>query len=126
MAKVSKFIVWTPRVLSILFIIFLGLMSLDVFDENIGFWGAALGLFIHNIPAIILSIVLIISWKHEIVGGIIFILSGLLYILFAIIRAETWQIALLWILQISGIAFLIGILFLIGWRKKQQGKRIRL
>src|SRR3989344_1376326 len=79
MAKVNKFIFWTPRVLSILFIIFLALMSLDVLEGNYGFWRTILGLFMHNIPAIILLIVLIVSWKYEIIGGISFILAGILY-----------------------------------------------
>lgn len=119
MAKVNKFVFWAPRILAILFILFLAMFSLDIFEGNYGFWGRVLGLFMHNIPALILLIVLIISWKHEIVGGIAFILAGLLYIAFAITRAETWQMAFLWILQISGIAFLIGILFLAGWKQKK-------
>ena len=79
--KISKFVYWTPRILSIIFIFFLALMSLDVFEGNYGFWGTITGLFMHNIPAMILLIVLIISWKYEIVGGIAFILAGLLYII---------------------------------------------
>jgi hypothetical protein len=57
-------------------------MSLDVFDGDCGFWGTVLGLFMHNIPALILLAVLLISWRHErgIIGGSVFILAGLLYI----------------------------------------------
>lgn len=121
--KVNRFIYWTPRILSIIFILFLALMSLDIFDGNYTFWGTVLGLFMHNIPTLILLAVLIISWKREIVGGITFILVGLLYIFWIIEKAITtgfeWYY-LLWILQISGIAFLIGILFLVCWFKKRK------
>ena len=123
MAKVNKFIFWTPRVLSILFIIFLALMSLDVLEGNYGFWRTILGLFMHNIPAIILLIVLIVSWKYEIIGGISFILAGILYtsmILINIIKTGFDWYYLLWAMQISGIAFLIGFLFLINWEKKKK------
>ena len=123
MGKVSKFIYWTPRILSILFILFLMLFSLDVFEENLGFWETALGLFMHNIPALILAIVLWISWKREIVGGIGFILGGISYIvmiLVNIIRTGFEWYYLAWALQISGIAFLIGSLFIIGWLKKRK------
>jgi len=123
MAKVNKFIFWTPRVLSILFIIFLALMSLDVLEGNYGFWRTILGLFMHNIPAIILLIVLIVSWKYEIIGGISFILAGILYtsmILINIIKTGFEWYYLLWAMQISGIAFLIGFLFLINWEKKKK------
>ena len=120
--KVSKFIYWTPRILLIIFILFLALFSLDVFEGNYGFWGTIVGLFMHNIPAMILLIVLIISWQHEIVGGIGFILAGILYIamiLMNVIKAGFEWYYLLWALQISGIAFFTGIMFLVGWFKKK-------
>lgn len=121
--KISKFIYWTPRILSIIFIFFLALMSLDVFDMKLGFWGTVVGLLMHNIPVFILTAILIISWKYEIAGGIGFILGGILYITQLLITAvksgfEWYYIS--WAVQISGIAFFIGIMFLIGWRKKKK------
>jgi hypothetical protein len=122
MAKVNKFIFWVPRILAIIFILFLAMFSLDIFEGNFGFWGTIVGLFMHNIPSLILLIVLIISWKHEIVGAIAFILGGILYLAWVltnvILTGFEWYY-LAWALQISGIAFLIGILFLIGWKKKR-------
>ena len=121
--KVNNFIYWTPRILSLVFILFLMLFSLDVFSSELNFWQTALALLIHNIPALILLIILIISWKYEIVGGIGFILAGLSYIV--ILMTNQFEgYMLFWILQISGIAFLIGILFIISWfkKKKQRNK----
>src|SRR4030042_4075717 len=77
--KINKFIYWTPRILSIIFILFLAMFSLDIFEGNYGFWGTVVGLFMHNIPSLILLIILLVSWKHEIVGGIAFIMAGLFY-----------------------------------------------
>ena len=121
--KIGRFVYWTPRILSILFLIFLALMSLDIFDMKLGFWGTIIGLFMHNIPVFILTILLIISWKHEIVGGIAFILAGILYIAILLMNAvktgfEVYYLA--WAVQISGIAFFIGIMFLVGWFKKRK------
>lgn len=113
----SKFIYWTPRVLAILFILFLMLFSLDVFDAASGPREIALGLLIHNIPTLILLMALIISWKYEIVGGIAFILAGLLYIVF-MKTGNQFEWMILSFLMIAVPAFLIGILFLIGWRRK--------
>ena len=122
--KTSRFIYWTPRILSILFILFLALFSLDVFDLKLGFWPTILGLIIHNIPSLILLVVLVISWKHEIVGGIVFILAGLLYsclLIMRIIMSDPFEWYMLsWSLIIAGPAFLIGILFTIGWFKKKK------
>ena len=121
--KINNFVYWTPRILSIIFILFLFLMSLDIFEGDYGFWGTILGLFMHNIPSIMLLIVLIISWKHELVGGVAFSLAGVIYIpLLFIASIKTgfeWYYAL-WALQISGIAFFIGAMFLVGWLKKKK------
>lgn len=85
--KINKFVCWAPRILSIMFILFLMLFSLDVFAENLSFWEIAFGLFMHNIPALVLLIVLLISWRYEIVGGIAFILAGILYITWLLMAA---------------------------------------
>lgn len=120
MQKISKFIYWTPRILSILFILFLMLFSLDVFGNNYTFWQVVLGLFMHNIPTLILLIFVIISWKYELVGAIAFIVAGFVYIALLLIKNNFEWYMLSWSLIISGPAFLIGILFLINWLKKRK------
>ncbi len=121
--KINRFVYWLPRVLSLLFILFLALMSLDIFSMQLTFWQMLLGLFIHNIPTLILLAVLIISWKYEIVGGIVFILAGLLYIgqmvANVMIYSFEWYM-LAYSIEFAGIALLIGILFLAGWYKKKE------
>lgn len=121
--KISKFVYWAPRILSVIFILFLVLLSLDVFSSELSFWETLVELFMHNIPAFVLLVVLLISWKYEIVGGIGFILAGILYISWILMTAITtgfeWYY-LSWAVQISGIAFLIGILFIVGWFKKKK------
>lgn len=118
----NKFIYWTPRVLSILLIVFLAIFSLDVFDGDYGFWGIVLGLLIHNIPSFILLGILIISWKYEIVGGVAFILAGISFLVFTLVRetVEPWYMLLALSLILVVPAFLIGILFLVGWFKKKK------
>ena len=120
--KIGKLLYWTPRVLAIALILFLAMFSLDVFDGNYGFLGTILGLFMHNIPVLILTGILIISWRREWIAGILFILGGTLYIsrlLMTILMNEPneWYM-LFWALPISGPAFLVGILFLVNWYKK--------
>lgn len=119
MRKVNKYIYWAPRILSILFIALLFAFSLDVFSPESGFWEQMLGFFIHNIPSLILLIFLIISWKYEIVGGVVFIAGGLFYIFMISGRVEI-STFFIWSLTISGPAFLIGILFIINWIKKKK------
>ena len=121
--KVGKWLFWTPRILSIIFILFLALFSFDVFESCSGFLECALALFMHNLPSLLLLVVLIISWKHELVGAITFILAGTLYIVIMVINALTspfeWYV-LSYSFIIAGPAFFIGILFFINWYKKKK------
>jgi len=120
--KINKFVYWAPRILSILLVLFLTVFSWDVFDENLGFWQTILGLLLHNIPALILAVIIWISWKYEVVGGIAFIIAGIAHMVFSILRENInpWYITLAISLVLDGPAFLIGILFLIGWFKKRK------
>lgn len=95
-------------------------MSLDVFGTGLNFWQTALAFFMHNLPALLLLAVLLTSWKYEIVGGVVFILAGLAYIIALLMRNPFEWYYLVWALQISGVAFLIGTLFLLGWFKKNK------
>jgi hypothetical protein len=119
----DRIVFWFPRIFSIVFITFLFLFSLDVFGEEYSLWETILAFIIHNVPSIILIAVLIVSWKREIVGGIAFILAGFLYlgfIIFNILKTGFEWYYLFWAVQISGIAFLIGIFFFVGWRKRKK------
>jgi len=120
--KINKFIYWTPRILSIIFICFLALFSLDVISPELNFWQIVVGLFMHNIPVFVLLIVLLISWKREIVGGITFTLAGILYVAMVLMNmfrdSFEWYMVI-WVLTIAGPAFLIGILFFVNWFKKR-------
>jgi len=95
---------------------------LDVFDAELSFWETVLGLFLHNIPVFFLLIILIIAWKHELVGAIVFTLLGLLFLARTAMTALTnlppqW-LSLLSSFLIIGPPLLVGILFFINWYKK--------
>jgi hypothetical protein len=121
--KVGKFLYWTPRIVSIAFLLFLAMFSLDIFDAGYDFWGTVLGLFMHNIPVFILTILLVIAWKHEIVGAITFYIAALIYIGFMVHRvlnSPAGGYMLLYSMIIAVPAFFIATLFLIGWNKKKK------
>ena len=117
--KSGKFLFWAPRIIAIVILGFLFVLSLDVFEPDLPIGQIMMGLLIHNIPTLVLLGVLIISWKHESVGGIVFILAGILYVVVTGRSEDEWYTALLWSLIIAGPAFLAGILFLLGWLKRK-------
>jgi hypothetical protein len=120
---INKFIFWTPRILVILFILFLAMFSLDIFENTYTFWETVVGLFMHNIPSLILLVILLITWKQELVGAIIFGFLGAAGIVATIIAlvhtpARDFFNPLFPILGI--VASVVGILFLIGWQQKKK------
>ncbi len=121
--KINGWLYWTPRVLAIVFLGFLAMFSLDIFEGNYGFWGTVVGLLMHNIPVIVLAIVLAIAWKREIVGGVVFVLAGLFYITLIwrnMMMHPGQPGTILSSLIITGPALVIGILFAINWVKKEK------
>lgn len=73
---------WAPRVLAIAIILFLGLFALDVFDGKSSVSEMIGGFLIHLLPNFILATLLVIAWKNEILGGMLFIFAALLMWLF--------------------------------------------
>jgi len=73
----KKFLYWLPRILSILFICFLTLFSLDVFEIDAPWYQLLLGFLVHSIPSIVLGGVTILAWKKPKIGGWFFVAAGL-------------------------------------------------
>lgn len=102
---------WLPRVLSMLIIVFLSLLSFDVFDQGARFLQTLGAFMIHNIPSIVLIVVLIFSWRWSWIGGASYIILGLLYIILFTGRSKS--------LFIDITLFATGILFLFDWFLKK-------
>ena len=111
---------WLPRIITIIFILFISIFALDVFGTNLGFWSTILALFMHLIPTIILALILIIFWKKSIILAGMWIAFGIWYITIMIpnmIRQFEFYY-LSWIIQFSGIAFVIAGLFFLDFKRK--------
>ena len=102
--SIKRFLFWSPRILCIVFAMFLSLFALDVFSEGYGFAETILALLIHLIPTYLVAIALVIAWRWERVGAILFIALALFNLVTS--RGESWII--------SGPLFLIGVLFLLN------------
>ena len=68
---------WAPRILCILAILFVSLFALDSFDSKFPLMKQIQAFLIHLIPSVILIIFLVVAWKNELIGGILFILLGM-------------------------------------------------
>ena len=108
--RAGRLLFWAPRILCLLFAVWLSVFALDVFGEGYGFWETTLALMMHLIPTALVLIVLAVAWRWEWVGAVVFSLLGLLYIGWMAGRGP-W----LWFVFVSGPLFLVAILFLLNW-----------
>ncbi len=120
--KSERILFWTPRVLIIIFALFLAIFSLDVFDSASSFAQIAIGLFMHNLPSIVLLLILIISWRNDLVGGIIFLALGVLCVIGTIVSLLIIPLGKINPLLIIGsiIFLLIGTLFFVGYKRRKR------
>jgi len=69
---------WIPRTLCILAILFISVFAADAFEEGRTIAQQLGAFFMHLIPSFILLAFLLIAWKRELLGGIIFTIAGIL------------------------------------------------
>jgi hypothetical protein len=123
----SEILFWPPRVLTIAFIAFLSIFALDVFDADLGFWPTVLALTMHLIPSFVLSIALVLAWRWEWVGAVLFTAAGTAYIAWVVTTSRPLppQVKLIWALAVAGPAFVIAGLFLANWLKRDEVRAAR-
>ena len=122
--KTNQTLFWIPRILCILAILFISMFSLDAFDPHYTVWQQIGAFLIHLIPSYILIILLVIAWKWELVGGIIFVLIAVLFSPFIYIHNfrmnhSVWM-SLSIILMITVPFIIVGGLFILSHFMKRQ------
>ena len=105
---------WSPRILAILYALFISIFALDVFGEYHTVAATIFALMMHLIPTVIVGFMTAIAWKWELIGGILFIITGIGFTIFF----HTYE-DLITFFIISGPPLLIGILFLLNKHLKQ-------
>jgi len=104
----EKILFWTPRILAILAILFMMLFSMDCFGGNYTLREQLLCFVMHNIPAYILILALILAWKKEMAGGILFLLAALAgSIYFRAFSGNPGVLIILLPFVITGILFIV-------------------
>jgi len=104
-----KIIYWTPRLLAVLYALFISLFALDVFSEGYSITETIVALFMHMLPTMAVVLMLLIAWRWEMIGGLLFILLAGAFLLFFGSGGDLDAS-----LIVAGPLFLVGILFLIS------------
>ena len=110
--RLARIIHWAPRVAAIMIIFFTSLFSLDVFEMD----GSPLellgGFLIHNIPSIVMIILLILAWKRPVIGFVAFLIAAVLFAAFFVRDIYALPNLLLFVFPI----LLVALLFYADWK----------
>jgi hypothetical protein len=109
----SSSLFWAPRILTILFALFLSVFALDVFGETKGLLQTLTALAMHLVPTLLVVVVLVFAWRWELIGVVAFAALAITYIWMSWGRFPLSTYAV-----ISGPLLLVSFLFLLSWRQK--------
>lgn len=70
----SKVLQWLPRVLGVLYALFLSMFAFDSWEGVSSFWEGLLGFFIHLMPVYVVAFALVAGWRWPRLGGVLFLL----------------------------------------------------
>ena len=119
-----KVIHWLPRIICILAILFISMFALDAFDPEITIWQQLIAFIIHLIPSFILLAFLLIAWKWEYIGGLIFIIIGLVLSPFVFMHNykmnQSIGMSLAIIMALTIPFAIVGVLFLVSHFQKKK------
>lgn len=109
-ARSDAFLLWSARILGLVVCLFFSLFALDAFGGGRTFFQALPGYLIHVAPVLALLGVVLLSWRWEWVGALVFTVLAAVYAYAARLHPS-------WILAISGPLLLVGVLFFASWRR---------
>lgn len=129
MKKLKPFLYWLPRILCILAILFVSVFALDAFQPELTLWQQIQGFIMHLIPSFILLLFLLIAWKWELIGGIIFVLIGIVLSPFVYMHnynmnGSVWM-SIGIIAMITFPFIIVGILFILGHRVNKNQAEVK-
>lgn len=102
-----KSLCWLARLLSIIFLVFITIFSLDVFSEGLLFPELLYATLWHLIPSFLIFFAILIAWNNEKWGGVAFVILSIA----SVILLRTYNDAF-GIFLISLPPLVIGVLFL--------------
>jgi hypothetical protein len=91
------------------------MFALDVFEPDKPWHYIAVALIMHLLPSLVLIAILIVAWRIEWLGGLLFVAAGLSP--FLLLRNPAWVNLL-----IGGPFVLTGLLFIAGHRLRRGEK----
>ncbi len=99
---------WLPRLLAVVYALFLSLFAFDSW-EGVGFWEGLAGFVIHLLPVYLVTFALVVAWRWRALGGLLFIaLAAGFTVAFGWREPETLLLLALPLVVIGGLFLLDG------------------
>ena len=115
---------WTPRIICMLAILLISMFAADAFAPELTIWQQLGAFLMHLIPSFILIALLIVAWKWELIGGVIFTIIGIglspLIFQHNYAMNQSVSTSLIIILMITFPFIVVGILFIISHFMKKK------
>ena len=108
-------LLWAPRILLIAFGLLLAMFSLDVFKEGQGVVETGLAFVVHNIPSIIVGLVVFAAWRREWFGVVACLVLAAAWIMWALGRFP-----LVTYFIMTGPLFFIAALYAVNWQLRRR------
>lgn len=109
----ASFIRWSPRLLAMIFTVFISVFAMDAFEGLTGWWDKAFSLFMHLIPTWLCLILLVLAWRREWIGALAFTMLAIIHFFWGVGRLH-WSACL----AIEGPLLLLGVLYGIAWFRR--------
>ena len=126
MKKSFDLLHWAPRILCIIAILFISLFALDAFDPKLTIWQQIGAFLMHMIPSFVLTVLLIIAWKREYIGGIIFTAIGAVFTPIIFMHNykmnQSIEMSMTIVIMITVPFIIVGILFIANHFEKKRTK----
>mgnify|MGYP001609782195 FL=1 len=111
----TKILYWTPRIVCLLYIGFISLFALDVFNGEYNLAQTLVALTMHLIPSMLILLALVIAWRWELAGSIVFDVLAIAWLIYVGDFGKSLIITL--------PLFVISSLFVAGWAYRRKAKQ---
>lgn len=111
----EKYLLWSPRIIALVFAGWLALFALDAFQMNKSLADQIGDFLMHLLPAFITIGILAVAWKYRLVGGFLFLLLGIVFTFYFGTASNLTNFLL-----ISAPLFAAGILFLLSAKQQSE------
>ena len=116
-APMKNFLTWSPRIVLIVYCLFISVFALDAFSEAGTFFHRLGDFAMHLVPTLVAGLMLVLAWRFPLIGGLFIMILGMIFtIYFHTDRTFSYFMMISAPLFVAGLLFILSHAF-IDWDK---------